>query len=425
MKNKLVRKSNFLVEAAYKLSAVEQKIILVLASMIKLGDREFAPYSMEIRKMSHFIGLDTKADYAYLKDVTKALMEKVFVIRTPESVIQTHWLSSAEYFPGSGVVEFTFDPKLKPFLLQLKERFTTYRLHDVVQLRSAFSIRLYELLKEYEKVGTRAFEVLDLKKILGLDDNQYPLYADFKKRVIVPAQKELAARTDITFTFEEIKTGRAITKLRFLIKTNANYQRTAIIPEEILPDPELESLCALLPAHLRHQSAIRKLLALYRSKFGNEHVARNIEYTNAKSNAAQPGAEAASGNYRNYLKKALAGDFGLAYKEDNQAREVIEERLRQEREAKAKAHQAQENRDQIERENLERARIYQESLTPEAQAALWDEAFNSLDESKQDLVRRKSPGTERLMKMTISKICLERMKISAPEANETASKSES
>lgn len=422
MKNKLVRKSNFLVEAAYKLSAVEQKIILVLASMIKMGDREFAPYSLEIRKMSHFIGLDTKADYGYLKDVTKALMEKVFVIRTPESVIQTHWLSSAEYFPGSGVVEFTFDPKLKPFLLQLKERFTTYRLHDVVQLRSAFSIRLYELLKEYEKVGARAFEVLDLKRILGLDDNHYPLYADFKKRVIVPAQKELAAKTDITFTFEEIKTGRAITKVRFLIQTNTNYQRPVALPEEIVSDPELESLCTLLPIHLRHQNAIRKLITLYRTKFGKEYVARNIEYTNAKSNAAQPGAEAISGNYRNYLKKALTGDFGLAYKEDNQAREVIEEKLRQEREAQAKELQAQENREQIERENQERARVYQESMAPEALEALREEAFNRLDSSQQDLVRRKSPGTERLLKITMTKVCLERMKISSPENPETVLK---
>ena len=370
MKNKLVRKSNFLVEAAYKLSAVEQKIILVLASMIKLSDREFTPYSMQIRKLSHFIGLDTKADYSYLKDVTKTLMEKVFVIRTPESVIQTHWVSSAEYFPGKGVVEFTFDPKLMPFLLQLKERFTTYRLHDVVQLRSAFSIRLYELLKEYEKVGVRVFEILDLKRILGLDENQYPLYADFKKRVIVPAQKELAAKTDITFTFEEGKTGRAVTKLKFFIQANANYQRPTLLPEEVLPDPELETICALLPEHLRHQNSIRKMIVLYRTKFGNDYVIRNIEYTNAKSNAAQPGNEATSGNYRNYLKKALAGDFGLAYKEDNQAREVIKEKLREEREAQAREQKEQENRDQPERENQDRARIYQESLTQEALSAL-------------------------------------------------------
>ena len=88
----------------------------------------------------------------------------------------------------------------------------------MVKLKSSYAIRIYELLKQYEKLHERTFLLTDLRKMLGVEDI-YPAYGNFKQRVLVSAQKELKKKTDITFEIEEIKSGRRVTKIKFLIST--------------------------------------------------------------------------------------------------------------------------------------------------------------------------------------------------------------
>jgi plasmid replication initiation protein len=52
-------------------------------------------------------------------------LEKVVEIQEPGRLLQTHWVSSADYVDGTGMVNLTFDPLLKPYLLQLKGNFTS------------------------------------------------------------------------------------------------------------------------------------------------------------------------------------------------------------------------------------------------------------------------------------------------------------
>lgn len=414
MDRHLVRKSNYLIEASYKLSAVEQKIILILASMIKHDDREFKTYSLKIQSVIEVLGLQTKNGYAYLKEATRNLMGKVFTITTPDSELQTHWFSSAEYFDGRGEVEFSFDPKLKPFLLQLKERYTTYRLKEAIQLKSSFSIRMLELLRQYEKLGERVIELRRLRELLGVGEDQYRLYADFKKRVIIPAQKELTAKTDIAFKFEEMKTGHAVDRLRFKIRTVARKPKTAT--EEITPtladDPDLERLLQLLPETYREKRSIRKMLSGYLKRLGYDFVARNIVYANEKSNAVKHiDGIGTSGNYRNYLAKTLRGDFGLAHQEDKEVRKAAADKVRRKRDAEIEAARQERERIQREQENKERARVYRQSLTPDALNALREEALANMDPEQRALVVRKSIGADLILTMAMDKICLERMKI--------------
>lgn len=426
MKHKIVRKSNVLIEASYKLSTQEQRIILYLVSQIRLEDEDFKEYSISVKDFASLVGIQHHDKYEDVKEITKKLIGRVFTIKSNAADLQVSWLSSAEYIHGKGTVVLSFDSKLKPFLLQLKSRFTKYKLYQVMQLKSSFSIRLYELLKQYQSIGVRVLEVAALREQLGVEKEQYKNFNDFKRFVLLAAKEELAEKTDIFFDFEEIKVGRGVGKIRFNIKSKEEQQAEPINDEDIIPmspqSTELINLLELLPPDYREQVSIRKLLKSWLDKKGYDYVARNVEYANMGSNAVNPSAKGKAGsNYRVYLSKTLTGDFGMAYKDDRQAREVIEEKLRQEREAKAREQKERENRDQIERENQERARVFLESLTQEAQAAIREEAFNRLDQSQQDLVRRKSPGTERLLKLMMTKICLERMKLSTPDSPETAS----
>lgn len=230
-KNYLVTKSNyFIMNCSYDLSLEEQKLILTLASMVQPEDEQFKPYNFRIADFIELLGIETQTKYTTIPKITKELMKKVFEIEEDDEIIQTAWLSSVTYKKGSGTVQLEFSPKLKPYMLQLKEKFTQYQIANILSMKSKYSPRIYEILKcnEFKKQGYIEIEIEELRKLLKAD-NIYPLYADFKRKIILKTQKELKKISDISFEFEEIKTGRKVTSIKFYIKPNKQNKQNKII----------------------------------------------------------------------------------------------------------------------------------------------------------------------------------------------------
>lgn len=221
-KNQLVVKSNKLIEASYRLTLQEQRVILLLASLIEIGDKDFKRYQLSIHDFKKMVGLASTGGYTEIKEITEKLLGRVMVIKDVinKRELQISWLSSAEYFDGQGFVELEFSPKLKPYLLELKERFTSYSLQHVISLKSSYSIRIYELLKQYEKIGERYFELIELKIILGLKNDEYKLYGHFKNKILSRAKYEISDNTDLKFDFFEKKQGKKVAGVFFFIKHN-------------------------------------------------------------------------------------------------------------------------------------------------------------------------------------------------------------
>lgn len=222
-KNYLVTKSNyFIMNSSYDLSLEEQKIILTLASMVQPTDEEFKPYKFKIADFINLLGIENQSKYTKVPKITKELMKKVFEIKEGKKTIQVSWLSSAEYEEGSGMVELEFSPKLKPYMLQLKKRFTQYQLSNILRMKSKYSPRIYEILKcnKFKHQEYIEMEIEELRRLLKTE-NVYPKYADFKRKIIIQVQRELQEVSDISFDFEEIKTTRKVTSIRFYIKDNS------------------------------------------------------------------------------------------------------------------------------------------------------------------------------------------------------------
>lgn len=237
-KDYLVTKSNyFIMNSSYDLSLEEQKIILTLASMVQPTDEEFKPYKFRISEFMDLVGVIDKSKYTEIPKITKELMKKVFEIHEGNKLIQTAWLSGVVYEKGTGMVELTFSPYLKPYMLKLNSMFTQYKLANILNMKSKYSPRIYELLKcnEYKKQGYIEIEVDELRKLLRTD-NIYPLYADFKRKVIMTTKNELKKLSDISFETEEIKTGRKVTSIKFFIKSNSSQLINTPKPETSLDE---------------------------------------------------------------------------------------------------------------------------------------------------------------------------------------------
>lgn len=222
--NYLVTKSNLLINSSYDLTLEEQKIILTLASFVEPGDADFKPYRFEIKSFLKLLGIRDQSKYRIIPSITKELMKKVFEIHEEDgTIIQLAWLSSAKYKTGTGYVELEFSNYLKPYMLFLKDFYTSYRLNNVLSLKSKYSIRMYEILKSNQFKSTHIITIEDIKKLFKLNkNNSYNLFSNLKSKVISMAQKEINQKTDIYFDFEEIKLGRKVDSIKFIIKENKN-----------------------------------------------------------------------------------------------------------------------------------------------------------------------------------------------------------
>lgn len=324
-----VKKSNYLNQASYKLSVIEQKMIAVLAAQISDDETDFKTYSLDIQQFRRLTGIESM-NYGYIVSIAKSLLDRDVHFRYTNEYgqnieVNTKWLSSCVHVEGSGTVEMNFDNVLKPFLLQLKNRFTVYRLENIIQLSSQFSIRIYELLKQYEGLGLRIFTLPELREYIGISDDQYRLYADFKRRVIVASQKELKEKCDLYFDFEEVKVGRGVGKLIFHIKTQPMPTKNIVLetPQKSDEEVQLSELLSVVRSEYRNSKTVKRAISEYLAKEGFDYVKRNVIYANLNSDK----------KYTNYLSKSLKFDYGLGTQEEL---EIKQEEVARKEEAQRK-----------------------------------------------------------------------------------------
>lgn len=219
-RNHIVTQSNRLIEARHMkpLSAREQKIILTMVSMIQPDDEDFKEYNISIKEFSEMLGLKGHAKYEEIKEVALHLQEKTIFIPDEDGFITTNWVASQRYKEGEGVLKLSFSPYLKPYLLQLKTQFTSYKLSNILSLGSGYSIRLYELMKKWQHLGQWEYPVEELKLKFGIEEGMYSRYTHFKNRVLKKAVEEVNEKTDLHIRFNEIKQGRKVEKISFTIQ---------------------------------------------------------------------------------------------------------------------------------------------------------------------------------------------------------------
>lgn len=232
-KNIVIRKSNKLIEARYSLTTNEQRFILSLLGNISPGDEDFQDYQVSIADFAEMF--DLKASHSLYEKVEKAaedLTSRKIKIEKGKNVKVMNWLSYVEYEKGEGVINLRFDKALKPYLLQLKTHFTQYNLSFVISFKGKYTFRLYEILRaESYKARNGVFETeIDVERIRELFEmkkDQYKIFADLKKRVLLPAFSEIDANSDISLVDAFFKkTGRRVTSIIFKCSLkNQNIQK--------------------------------------------------------------------------------------------------------------------------------------------------------------------------------------------------------
>ncbi len=209
----MVVKHNSLINARSDLiyTSNQLKLICHLIAHIKPTDTNFETKEVSLRELG-FVGKDS---YNYTRFKEEFLQLLTMPFQLPGTKGWTNWFSYLEY--TEGYIKYAFDERLKSFLLNLKDNFTSYQLKNVLLLQSAYNIKLYELLAQYKIIGHRKISLENLRYCLNI-----PISYQNKDviRLIENLQLELSEKTDINFSFEIIKNGKKFEAINFIIKVN-------------------------------------------------------------------------------------------------------------------------------------------------------------------------------------------------------------
>lgn len=221
-------------------------------------------------------------------------------------------------------VEIDAHDKALPLMFDFKRDYFTYELWNALRLKSSNQLRMYELLKQYEKVGERRILLTELKQFLGLAADDYPRWDNFKRRILDSCQEALLETTDICFEYTPIKAGRKITGVHFTIKKNDDYIDQMTLDEFIelqaekeedeppqKEDPIALSIEALPDEFTREQIIALRELALphlpldimdigERERWLYHYFTQKVKLMNAESNVKYP---------YGWLKKAVAENW--------------------------------------------------------------------------------------------------------------------
>ena len=313
----IVKKDNRLIEAKYKLSIHQQRVLFTLLEKIHSSDDDFMHYDIDIGDIAEKFGLENgKALYAQMQEAISDLVTKKITIQEGNQTVVMAWLSYARYTKGQGIVEISFHKDLKPYLLQLKNHFTQYQLSAVARFKSSYSIRFYELLKMNEYLGKggqfyRKFTIKELREYMQLDDGLYENFKDLRIRVIEPAYKEINEFSDIHIVdIEYLKKGRAVSDIR--ITAEPKNQMMIDVTEDAeektkVKEETTEALQALIEFGISEETASKWL-----DKFDTARVMRNIAYTRARQQDGGVNSPIL------YFSKAVQDDNGLAWYEQQQ-----------------------------------------------------------------------------------------------------------
>ncbi len=314
-KPEIVRKGNLLIASKLNLTRNESRVLeLVFAQINPFEDVSFQKqYRVEVVDLVK-IKKNNKV-YMELEDIANGLTSKNIHLRQEDGSFEFLTITNmVKYDADEGAIFVELNNNLLTYLLkspkqiesekkqlELKEKkdridalktekagwaYTSYQLKYHLILQSNHALRFYELLKQYESIGKRVLYVEEIKILLEIE-TRYNAYADFKRNVILIAQKELKSKTDICFDFEEIKKRRRVYAIRFTIYKNNRVEEG--LSNKSKSEPKVESSQEFLNSNFDDTIAeLKKLkkpsdeeitdqkaLQLI-NRFGEEHIRKCI-----------------------------------------------------------------------------------------------------------------------------------------------------
>ncbi len=260
IQNLSLKKSNEMISAKYNSTLLENQVMAVALTRIEakaLNNNTILEATLYPGELKKLIGNPTHI-YRTLKVVAKTMIGHTMFMEDQKGNFHAHAIvTDATY--ENGIFKVRFNENLRNHILGLERNYTTLELSVLTEFKKNSSFRIYELLKKEiyksdpNKNGGRVdveYPLSEFRFMIGLSNSddqiiknemarmgnnvdwdilynkldkkerKYEAWSELARNVIVPAQEELAEKSNIRFTFEGIKSGRKISRILFSIYPN-------------------------------------------------------------------------------------------------------------------------------------------------------------------------------------------------------------
>ena len=214
----VVKKSNALARARWSAESVwEPRLVALLASKVRVDDTDFHVYKIPVaevmREREH-----GGRDYREIETVVDRVMSRVLTIKDEKGRGWTKYnvFSRCRYRPEEGILELGFHPDLRPHYLNLQGQFAKWNLLEYLMLPSIYSQRIFEILKSWDDKPEVEIALDDMHEMLDTPESLRQDFAQFRRRVLEKAHKDICKKTKLSFVWEPVKRGKAVVAIRFI-----------------------------------------------------------------------------------------------------------------------------------------------------------------------------------------------------------------
>ena len=235
----LVVQQNRLIEAWHGMTLTEKRIFIYVSPLVRHQDvKEGDSITVRVLDFANACDIQPQTAYEGLRDACKNLFKRSFsYIDERACRVDCRWVYRVVYNEKKGEIELSF-PKEIIYMLTIFDKNNSFTIYDKnigLSFRGMYSLRLYELLQQYKKLGERKVEISELRNMFSLND-KYKILANFKARVIDPAIEEINELSNLIISYEQIKRGRVITAFLFTIKEKEKPKDVASVRDKNTPD---------------------------------------------------------------------------------------------------------------------------------------------------------------------------------------------
>lgn len=216
--NSIVVQSSELIEANYKLSIAEQKLILALCSQIDTRKQDFEVVRITAKSLTDICKFTSKNNYAQLQQIIKKILNRSLIIKKRDGSgwYGTHWVQYCEYVSSrendtdTSYIEVEFDKRLCPHLLKLGNRFLKTNLSQLVSFSHIYSTRFYMIFRNLVNnlpQCQKKYTFSEIVKLLELPKTYEKSTINLKYKVIKTAVDEINEKSDIVVEYEYYSEG--------------------------------------------------------------------------------------------------------------------------------------------------------------------------------------------------------------------------
>lgn len=233
--------SNTINEARFKMSKAEQKLFLYCVGVVDNSNNMLnTTFEMNVADFADFLELKRKDIHNVMIDTTREMASRVVeFINEDQELIQMPVLSKVHY--KKGCVEIKVNSELAPYLIELKNQFTKFSLSEVLSFKSLYSIRIYQILSQWIYKNSVEYTIQELRFILNINEGEYKKYGHFKARVLEIALQEINTNSTLNYGYQELKTGKKVTSIKFIIENNKKKSYSEIKVNKSIIKEDVES----------------------------------------------------------------------------------------------------------------------------------------------------------------------------------------